>query len=251
MDHHFRTRLRAGDLLVGTMVTINSPEVVEMLAGIGFDWLFIDAEHAPLAMLDIQRMVQAAGQGCSCIVRLPEASEVPIKQALDIGAAGIIAPLVNSASHAEDIVRLAKYAPDGSRGVGIGRAHRYGLGFQEYISRANEDVVVIVQVEHIDAVANIESIAKVRGIDAVFVGPYDLSASLGKMGQVNDPEVQQAIETVTRASLQAGIRLGIFGLTSKSVRPFIDRGYTLVVAGIDAMMLGSAARQLLADLKAE
>lgn len=231
------------------MVTINSPEVAELLAGVGFDWLFIDAEHAPLTMLDIQRMVQAAGKGFPCIVRLPEASEVPIKQALDIGAAGIIAPLVNSARQTENIVRLAKYAPDGSRGVGVSRAHRYGLGFQEYIDKANEDVTVIVQVEHVDAVANIESIAKVPGVDAVFVGPYDLSASLEKLGQVNDPEVQQAIEIVTRASVQAGIRLGIFGLTAEAVRPFIDRGYTLIVAGIDTMMLGSAASQLLADLR--
>lgn len=231
------------------MVTLNSPEVTELLAGIGFDWLFIDAEHSPLTMIEIQHMVQAAGKECPCIVRLPEASEVPVKQALDIGAAGIIAPLVNSAGQAEDIVRMAKYAPDGSRGVGVSRAHRYGLGFQEYLDGANEETAVIVQVEHIDAVANIESIARVRGIDAVFVGPYDLSASLGKLGQVNDPEVQGAIETVTEVSLQAGIKLGIFGLSAKSVRPFIDRGYTLIVAGIDTMMLGSAASQLLDDIR--
>lgn len=249
MEHQFRNRLLRGDLLVGTMVTLNSPEVTELLAGIGFDWLFIDAEHSPLTMIEIQHMVQAAGKECPCIVRLPEASEVPVKQALDIGAAGIIAPLVNSARQAEDIVRMAKYAPDGSRGVGVSRAHRYGLGFQEYLDGANEETAVIVQVEHIDAVANIESIARVRGIDAVFVGPYDLSASLGKLGQVNDPEVQGAIETVTEVSLQAGIKLGIFGLSAKSVRPFIDRGYTLIVAGIDTMMLGSAASQLLADLR--
>jgi 2-dehydro-3-deoxyglucarate aldolase len=249
MDHHFRTRLLRGDLLVGTMVTLNSPEVVELLADTGFDWLFVDAEHSPLAMLDIQRLVQAAGDRCPSIVRLPEASEVPVKQALDIGAAGIIAPLVNSAKQAEEIVRMAKYAPGGSRGVGVSRAHRYGLGFQEYLDGANENTAVIVQVEHIDAVANIETIARVPGIDAVFVGPYDLSASLGKLGQVNDPEVQGAIETVTRASLQAGIKLGFFGLTPESVRPYIDRGYTLIVAGIDTMMLGSAASQLLADLR--
>lgn len=249
MEHQFRTRLLKGDLLVGTMVTLNSPEVTELLVGIGFDWLFIDAEHSPLDMLDIQRMVQAAGNQCPCIIRLPEASELPVKQALDIGAAGIIAPLVNSAGQAEDIVRMAKYAPGGSRGVGVSRAHRYGLGFQEYLDRANEETAVIVQVEHIDAVANIESIARVTGIDAMFVGPYDLSASLGKLGQVNDPEVQGAIETVTKVSLQAGIKLGIFGLSPESVRPFIDRGYTLIVAGIDTMMLGSAAKQLLTDIR--
>ncbi|MGD2048900.1 MAG: aldolase/citrate lyase family protein [Chloroflexota bacterium] len=249
MDHHFRNRLLRGDLLVGTMVTLNSPEVTELLARIGFDWLFIDAEHSPLTMIDIQRMVQAAGKECPCIVRLPEATEVPVKQALDIGAAGIIAPLVNSAGQAEDIVRMAKYAPNGSRGVGVSRAHKYGLGFQEYLDRANEETAVIVQVEHIDAVADIESIARVRSIDAVFVGPYDLSASLGKLGQVNDPEVQSAIETVTEVSLQAGMKLGIFGLSPESVKPFIDRGYTLIVAGIDTMMLGSTASQLLADIR--
>ena len=155
----------------------------------------------------------------------------------------------DSARAAEDVVRMAKYAPDGQRGVGVSRAHGYGLSFQEYVSRANEEVTVVVQAEHIEAVRNIEQIVAVPGIDAVLVGPYDLSASLGKLGQVNDPEVRAAIEQVTEACLTTGVRLGIFGMTYGAVKPYIDAGYTLIVAGIDTALLGQAAGKLLAQLK--
>src|SRR5262249_5083042 len=154
-----------------------------------------------------------AGAAMPCVVRLPVAAEVPIKKALDVGAAGIIAPQVNSAVQAEQIVRLAKYAPAGARGVGIGRAHRYGLKLREYIADANQRTAVIVQAEHIDAVRNIESIVGVEGIDAVLIGPYDLSASLGRLGQVDHPDVVQAIDRVTEVCLQNGVRLGIFGVS--------------------------------------
>ena len=249
MSHNFRSRLMAGELLIGTIITLNSPEVAEVLAEIGFDWLFVDAEHAPLSMQDIQHLMQAAGKECPCVVRLSSISEATIKQALDIGAAGIIAPLVNTAQQAERIVGLSKYAPEGTRGVGVARAHRYGIKFQEYVETANDNVAVIVQAEHVEAVENIESIVKVPGVDAVFVGPYDLSASLGKLGQVNDPEVIEAIEFVTSTCRRAGMPLGIFGLSAEAVQPYIDRGYTLIVAGIDAVLLGQAGGQLLTKLK--
>ena len=193
----FRQRLKAHELLVGTLISLASPEVTEIMAGAGFDWLFLDAEHSALGTLDLQRLLQGAGATPS-VVRVEASAEVPIKQALDIGAAGIIAPMVNSAEQAEQVVRWAKYAPLGTRGVGIGRAHGYGLKFQEYVQQANENVAVIVQTEHIDAVNNIEAITQVAGVDAVLVGPYDLSASLGRLGDVRHPEVVAAIEQVTQ-----------------------------------------------------
>jgi len=231
------------------MVTLNSPEVAELMAGVGFDWLFLDAEHSPLGPPELQRIMQGAGRQMPCLVRLPSAGEVAIKKAFDSGAAGVIVPQINSAQAAEDVVRMAKYAPEGSRGVGVARAHGYGLSFQEYVSTANEDLAVVVQAEHIEAVRNIEAIVAVPGIDAVLVGPYDLSASLGKLGQVNDPEVRAAIDRVTEACLKAGIRLGIFGMTAAAVRPYIEAGYTLIVAGIDTVLLGRAAADLLDELK--
>lgn len=251
MSHHFRERLKSGEVLAGTMISLASPEVAELLTQAGFDWLFIDAEHSPLDPLQIQRIMQGAGRDMPCLVRLPSSGEVPIKKALDSGAAGIIVPQINSAQAAEEVVRLAKYAPDGQRGVGVSRAHGYGLGFQEYVSRANEEIVVVVQAEHIEAVSHIDEIVAVPGIDAVLVGPYDLSASLGKLGQVDDPVVRAAIDRVTEACLKAGVPLGIFGMTAGAVKPYIDAGYTLIVAGIDTVLLGRAAAQLLAEIKTE
>jgi 2-dehydro-3-deoxyglucarate aldolase len=183
------------------------------------------------------------------LVRLSAAAEVPIKQALDVGAAGIIVPQVNSAAQAEQIVRWAKYAPVGARGVGVARAHGYGLRLQEYLATANERTAVVVQAEHIDAVQQIEAIVQVAGIDAVLVGPYDLSASLGRMGQLDHPDVVQAIDHVTDVCRAAGMALGIFGISAEAVRPYLARGYTLIVAGVDTLLLGQAARELLAQLR--
>ena len=248
MDHLFRKKLKARSLLIGTMVTLGSPEVAEILAGIGFDWLFIEAEHSPLDTLDLQRVLQGASS-TPCVVRVAASAEVPIKKALDIGAVGIIAPMVNSAEQAEQVVRWAKYAPLGTRGVGIGRAHGYGSKFQDYVQNANEDVAVIVQAEHIEAVKNIEAIVQVAGIDAVLIGPYDLSASLGRLGEVRHPEVVAAIEHVLQACQAAQMPLGIFGLSAEAVKPYIERGCTLIIVGTDATLLGDAARQLLARTK--
>jgi 2-dehydro-3-deoxyglucarate aldolase len=233
------------------MVTLSCPEVAEVLARAGFDWLFIDSEHSPLEAQNMQALLQGAGPATPCLVRVSSSGELPIKKALDIGAAGIIAPQVNSAEQAEAVVRFSKYSPEGARGVGIGRAHGYGLRFQEYVATANERVAVIVQVEHADAVQNIESIVRVPGIDGVLVGPYDLSASLGKLGQIDHPQVTSAIDRVTQACRKADVRLGIFGTSSDAVRPYIEKGYTLITVGVDTMMLGQAAKTMLSMLKPE
>ena len=250
MYHDFRARLRQGDRLIGTMITLPSPEATEVLASVGFDWLFLDAEHGVLSTHDLQALLQAAGPAMPGVVRVAAAAEVPIKKALDIGAAGIIVPQVNSAAQADQVVRLARYSPLGMRGVGVGRAHGYGLRLQEYLASANDQVAVIVQVEHIDAVMQIEAIVGVPGIDAVLVGPYDLSASLGRLGDVAHPDVLAAIDRVTRVCHDAGVRLGIFGVSAAAIEPYLARGYTLLVAGVDTLLLGQAAQALLGQLKA-
>lgn len=248
MSSEFKSRLKAGELLCGSMVTLATPAVAEILSESGFDWLFVDAEHGALETSDVQGILQAVGRTTPCLVRVPETTETHIKRVMDLGAAGVIAPMVNTARHAEQVVRFAKYAPLGNRGVGLARAHGYGLRFNEYMQAANDETVVVVQAEHIDAVNNIESIVKVPGIDAVFVGPYDLSASLGKMGQIDDPEVTDAIERVTAVCQAAGMPLGFFGVSASAVQPYIERGYNLVVAGVDTLMLGTGAAKLLEKL---
>jgi 2-dehydro-3-deoxyglucarate aldolase len=246
----FRTRLKAGKLLLGTMVTLSSPEIGEILAQAGFDWLFLDAEHSPMSPADLQRVMQGAGREMPCLVRLPLGDPVSIKKALDIGAAGIIVPMVNTAEQAADVVRQAKYSPQGVRGVGLGRASDYGLSFQEYLDLANEETAVVVQAEHIQAVENMEEIVRVPGIDAVLVGPYDLSASMGLIGQVGHLDVQEAIDRVRQACRSAGVPLGIFGVTAEAVLPYINQGYTLIVAGVDTLMLGTQAGEILKRLNA-
>lgn len=250
MTHDFRARLRRGERLIGTMVTLPSAEVAELLAIVGFDWLFLDAEHSTLEARDLQALLQGASPAIPCVVRTATAAEVPIKKALDIGAAGIIAPQVNSAAQAAQVVRLARYAPLGDRGVGVGRAHGYGLRLQEYLTSANDQVAVIVQAEHRDAVAQIEAIVGVAGIDAVLVGPYDLAASLGHMGDVTHPDVVAAIERVTAVCRDSGVRLGIFGVSAAAVQPYMAQGYSLIVAGLDTLLLGQAAQRLLSQLRA-
>lgn len=249
MTDNFRSRLASGETLLGTMVTLATPSIAEVLADVGFDWLFIDGEHGPLESAELLAILQAVGRRIPCIVRVPTAAEVPIKKALDLGAAGIIAPQVNTPEQAANVVSWSRYAPAGTRGVGLARAHGYGQRFQEYVESANDQVAVIVQAEHADAVNNIDAIAQVPGVDAVLLGPYDLAASLGKMGQVDDPVVLEAIDRITTACQAAGIPLGYFGVNAAAVRPYRDRGYTLLVASVDTLLLGGAAKRILSELR--
>lgn len=250
MKKNFREKLRSGTPLIGTMVTLPSAATAEILADIGFDWLFLDAEHSSLDYSDIQSILQAVGDKVFCVVRLPSAEEVPIKKVLDLGAAGIIAPQVNTVEQAKDVVRFSRYSPDGTRGVGLGRAHGYGMRFEDYMETANASVAVIVQAEHIQAVECIESIVKIDGIDGIMLGPYDLSASLGKMGKINDPEVTNAIDRVFQACQSANLSIGYFGVNTEAVKPYIKKGYNLILAGVDTLHLGNAARDLFNELKA-
>jgi 2-keto-3-deoxy-L-rhamnonate aldolase RhmA len=248
MPPSFRSRLRSGETLFAPLMTLNSPAVAELMADVGFDWLFIDAEHSTLDTAQMQLLLQASAP-TPCVIRLASGDDVPIKKALDIGAAGIIVPQVNSADHARRIVQSAKYAPVGQRGLGIARAHRYGLNVREYMQTANDDTAVIVQAEHRDAVANIEAIVRVEGVDGVLIGPYDLSASLGLPGAVDHADVRAAIERVRAACQAAGVPMGIFGLTADAVRPYMDQGFTMIVAGVDTVLLGNAAIDLVKALR--
>ena len=251
MNSSFRTRLAGNELLIGTMVTLSSSATAEVLADAGFDWLFLDGEHGPLETAQLAGLLQVVGDRVPCLVRVPSAGEVPIKKALDLGAAGVIVPQVNTAEQAADVVSWSRFPPDGTRGVGLARAHGYGFRFQEYVEGANDQVVVVVQAEHIEAVGNIESIVAVPGIDAVMIGPYDLAASMDRMGQVDDAGVIEAIDRVTSACRDAGLPLGIFGVTAEALTPWIEKGYTLPVAGVDTMLLGNAARVMLEQVRGE
>jgi len=157
--------------------------------------------------------------------------------------------MVNSAEQAQQIVNWSRYSPAGNRGVGLGRAQGYGFTFDDYLAKANEEITVVVQAEHIDAVNSIEQIVQVPGVDAVLIGPYDLSASLKRIGEIDHPEVTGAIDHVTEVCKQHNMPLGIFGVTLDSVKPYIEKGFTLITVGVDTVLLGHSARKLLGQVK--
>ncbi|MCP4142003.1 MAG: 2,4-dihydroxyhept-2-ene-1,7-dioic acid aldolase [Chloroflexi bacterium] len=245
----FKQKLVRSDLLIGTIVTLPAPEITEIYSQAGFDWLFIDLEHSTLSIKDAQAILQTAGEKAACLIRVPSIDEAWIKRVLDIGPAGIIIPQVKSAEEAKLAIQLCKYPPEGLRSVGLARAHEYGEKFQEYVASANNEVAVVLQIEHIDAVHNIEEIIKVPGIDSLFIGPYDLSASMGKTGQVTDPEIQNAIAHVKKIAEEANIPLGIFGASADAVKAYIEEGYSLITVGIDTMLIAKTAKDIVNALK--
>lgn len=249
MKESFRKKLHRGDPLIGTLITIPSTEISEIYAHAGFDWLFIDLEHSALSVKDAQMILQSASPQVECLIRVPSNDETWIKKALDIGASGIIIPQVKTAAEAKKAIQFCKYPPEGIRGVGIARAQGYGEKFQEYVVNANDDIAVIIQIEHIDAAKNIEEIIQIAGIDCLFIGPYDLSASMGKMGLTADLDVQDAIKHVKVHAETAKIPLGIFGVTADAVQPYIENGYTLIAVGIDTMLISKVAKGIVGKLK--
>ena len=246
---NLRKRLQDGELVLGTILSLNSPDVAEILSGIGFDWLFIDAEHSTLDPHHLQAIFQVTGDSIPCVVRIPALDEIAVKKTLDAGAAGLLVPQVNTAEQVEQLVKWGRYYPAGSRGLGFGRAQGYGLKVNEYLETANERILLSVQAESEQAVKNIESIVRVQGLDAVLVGPYDLSASMGLPGQINHPDVKAAIQRVADVCKEVGMPVGIFGLTAEAVKAYIEQGFRFIVAGVDTVMLGEAARQLLQQLQ--
>ena len=248
MNSTLKQRLNNQETLLGTLSSLPSPEVTEIMAQAGFDWLFIDMEHGPFEVLMAQRMMMAAGD-CPCLVRVPGHSEVHIKKALDAGAAGLIIPQVSSAEQAEKVIGFAKYPPLGNRGVGGGRAQGYGSNLATYVEEANEQLLMVLQVEHIDGVNHIDEILEVDGIDVIFIGPYDLSASLGLTGQVGHPKVLEAIARVEAKCKAKGMPMGYFDVSPEGVLPYREKGYQLLTCGVDTGFLTGQARGVVEALK--
>ncbi len=250
-DFNLKARLRNGDLLIGVLVTIPSADVADIMSRVGFDYLWLDAEHSPADFSQIHTMVQAAGGRSPCLVRVPENKEVWIKKALDTGCHGVVVPQVRSAEEARQAVEACLYPPAGQRSVGITRAHSYGMSFQDYVGAANDELAIVLQVEHALGVQAIESIASVPGVDAILVGPFDLSGSLNLLGQITHPEVQGAIEKVRRACQAARVPLGIFAVDVPSARSWIDKGFSLIALNTDAAFMWQSAKVALAEVRGQ
>ena len=249
MNSSFRQKLEQEKLCIGTFLSLPCPEIAEICAEAGMDWILVDLEHTTLEVRDVQGILQAVANKCACIVRVPSKDVATIKRVLDTGVDGIMIPHINTAEETASIVQACLYPPEGNRSVGISRAQQYGLGFKDYLSSANQDILLIPQVEHVEGVAAIDDIVKVPGVSAVFIGPYDLSGSMGMLGEVRSPEVQKEITKVRLSCSKAGIPAGIFSADIDSALPHIEQGFILIALGIDTNFLIDSIRRIMDQLR--
>ncbi|MBV6305747.1 2-dehydro-3-deoxyglucarate aldolase [Candidimonas humi] len=242
LENPFRRLLSGARIPLGTWLMSGSPAIAEAMGRAAFDWLLIDLEHVPLDDRDVLGMLQAiAGTDACPIARLAANEPVLFKRALDMGAQTVMVPFVNDAQAARRAVSYAKYPPEGIRGyAAMHRASGYGSA-RDYARRANGSTCVIIQLETPQAVAALEEIAAVPGVDALFLGPGDLSASMGHIGNIAHPEVQAVIQDVARRCRAAGIPCGIVGPNPEMVSQFMAQGYSFVAIASDlAMMIRQA-----------
>ena len=239
----FRTRLRAGEPLVGSIVTMPLASVAEIVADAGFDWLWIDMEHGPLDLIAVEGMLRAKGSAAG-IVRAPDNDPVWIKRILDTGADGVLLPHVDNAAEARAAVEAAYYPPRGKRSFGVSRAHGYGPRMNDYLGSSVDETTVMIQIESAEAVANIDAILGTDGVDAAVIGPFDLSGSMGHLGDITHPEVAAAIDTVFQAGRTNGVPVGIFCGSAELAQSYLARGFSPIAVGVDCMLLAASARAL-------
>ncbi|MBU1049007.1 hypothetical protein KKG90_03170 [Candidatus Bipolaricaulota bacterium] len=246
---NLKERLRLGDPVIGSIVSANAPDVAELMSLVGFDYLWIEAEHAPIGFGDVQVLIQAIAGRCPAIVRVPANADVWFKKALDTGCDGLVVPQVNTADEARRAVASAYYPPLGSRSVGITRAQGYGTTFANYVDTINDRLLLVLQIEHVLGVHNVDEIVRVPGIGAILIGPFDLSGSLGLLGQTTHPEVEAHIETVRAACQRAGVPLGIFAIDAPTAVRYIAQGFRLICLAADTTFMFRAASEALRTVK--
>jgi len=246
MRNRVKEMLREGKATIGAWVTIGHPDVSEIMAHRGFDWLVFDTEHAPLSVGTVQNLIQATGgSDIAPIVRVAWNDMVLIKLALDIGSFGLVIPWVNNREEAIRAVRATRYPPSGNRGVGPRRAASYGARLIEYMGEADRELVVVCQIETEEAIRNLEEILSVDGIDVLFVGPADLSTSLGHRGDWHHPDVEKAISRVLEASKKANAAAGIYAMSIDDAKRYVAEGFRFVALGSDTGLLISGCRTAL------
>lgn len=248
----FRDRLAeqrdGGRSLVGLWVCSGSPLVAEIFAGSGVDWLLIDMEHSANSLLSVMTQLQAVGgYPVTPVVRVPFGDDVVLKQVLDTGAQNILVPMVSTAEQAREFVAAVRYPPQGRRGVGssLSRSSRWNR-VDGYLANADDHVSLVVQIESADAVANAAEIAAVDGVDGVFVGPADLSASLGVLGQQTHPDVLAAVQRTFDAVRAAGKPVGVNAFDLDAAARYIEAGAAFIAVAADVSMLARGSEALAA-----
>ncbi|MFQ5773237.1 MAG: HpcH/HpaI aldolase/citrate lyase family protein [Kiloniellaceae bacterium] len=249
----FKPRHREAGPAFGCWLEMFSPIAAEIVAQAGYDCVLIDLEHGPGSYLDAVALLQAVqGRACAPLVRVPSNDPVALKRVLDIGVAGVMVPAVDTTAQAEAAVAACRYPPRGRRGMAasIVRASDYGARWRDYVAAADSSLLIMCQIESAEAVRNAAAIAGLDGVDMLFVGPFDLSANTGHLGEPDHPEVRAMIEKVETAAKAGGATLGGIPTPGRSVGRLLEAGYDLVLADADVLLLRDAARSSLAALRA-
>jgi len=248
---NLKRRMRAGEVTCGCWMDLVDPCVAELLGSLGFDWFLIDSEHGPIDISTLQTMlIGTKGSKTVPIVRVPWNDQVVIKRTLDVGAMGLVVPLVRTAQDVRDALSYAKYPPAGIRGCAPRRASDYGRYYKEYLQYANEAVIVIVQIEHIEAYQNLDEILAVPGLDAIFVGPADLSNSMGHVGRPEAPEMQKVFDDILQRAHKAGVYAGF--ATSGGVEDmgrWVERGVQFLPVTGDRRLLSLGGSAILGGMR--
>ena len=258
--NRFKHAMAQGQAQIGLWLGLADAYSAEIIAGTGYDWLLVDGEHAPNDLRSILHQLQAIASAASAlppgapiphaVARVPVGDTALIKQYLDLGAQTVLVPMVDTAEQAQQLVRATRYAPEGVRGMGsaLARSSRW-QAYPDYVHEANQQVCLLVQAETTEAMANLDAIAATPGVDGVFIGPADLSASMGHPGNPGHPDVQATIHDAIQRIRRAGKAPGILATTESQARQWLAAGALFVAVGVDTMLLASAAHDLLARFR--
>lgn len=247
-----RNKINSRALTLGSWITLGNPAIAEIMARAGFDWLVVDLEHSVISIEvagDLIRTIDLCG--VAPLVRLTSNDPNQIKRVMDAGAHGIVVPMINTPAEAVQAVAATRYAPKGTRGVGLARAQGYGVDFHDYLNWQSDGPVVIVQIEHKDAVDRLEEILAVPGVDGFIIGPYDLSCSMGIPGQFEQPEFISAMTHIRETGKRLGCPAGLHIVEPdlQRLEQTIREGYTFIAYSVDIRMLDVSVRQGIAKMK--
>jgi 2-dehydro-3-deoxyglucarate aldolase len=249
---NLKHKLQQNEPAIGSWITLAHPAIAEIMAKAGFDWLTVDLEHSVITIREAEELIRVINLcGVTPLVRLSHNDPIQIKRVMDAGAHGVIIPMVNSAIEAEQAVAAVLYPPKGRRGVGLARAQGYGATFEAYKKWLKDEAIVIVQIEHIQAVENLESILSVDGVDGFIVGPYDLSGSLGIPGNFEHPLMQKAMATIRTVGGASGKAPGIHIIEPDvtQLQQRIKENYRFIAYSLDIRMLDTCCRNGLRGIK--
>lgn len=252
MTKNLKSILSSNQVTVGSWLSIPSPVVAEIMAQAGFPWLVIDLEHSVIDFETMQSMFLAIEcHGSIPLVRLPSKDPTIAKRVLDAGAYGIIAPMVNNSEEAKQVVHSVKYPPWGNRGVGLARAQGFGMKFESYKEHFNDNSIVICQIEHKDAVENIEGIVSTKGVDGLIIGPYDLSGSYGVPGELDSQIVIEAEKKILEAAKLHNIPSGIHVVHHDKIllKDKIQQGFQFIAYGVDQLFLAKSCTEGYQDIQ--